>query len=94
MKASCPKKFLFTQLSAPIIGFLALFLVLILTKEHFRVFFTLEPLSLFLKVGVVIALFLFVLLGSMYVWGRVLVRLGILTKEEAKGYPYSKPWEK
>jgi hypothetical protein len=31
--------------------------------------------------------------GSMVLWGRILVMLGILSKEEAKGYPYSKPWE-
>ncbi len=30
---------------------------------------------------------------SMYIWGRVLVLLGVLTKEEANGYPFSKPWE-
>jgi len=30
----------------------------------------------------------------MSLWGRILVFLGILTKEEAKGYPYSKPWGK
>jgi hypothetical protein len=28
----------------------------------------------------------------MTLWGRVLVLVGLLTKEEAKGYPYSKPW--
>jgi hypothetical protein len=32
------------------------------------------------------------LFGSMYLWGRILVVIGVLTKEEAKGYPYSKPW--
>ena len=94
MKTSYPKKFLLTQLSAPVIGFASLFLVLILAKEHFRVFLSPKSHSLFLKVGVVIALFLFVLLGSMYVWGRILVCLGVLTKEEGKGYPCSKPWEK
>ena len=29
-----------------------------------------------------------------FLWGRILVLIGILSKEEAKGYPYSKPWEK
>jgi len=34
-----------------------------------------------------------ILIGSMVLWGKVLVLMGILTKDEAKGYPYSKPWE-
>ena len=35
---------------------------------------------------------IFVLIGSIILWGKMLVFMGILTKEEAKGYPYSKPW--
>ena len=34
------------------------------------------------------------LMVFMVLWGRILVWLGILTREEAKGYPYSNPWEK
>jgi hypothetical protein len=39
------------------------------------------------------ALFVFAVL-AMFLWGKVLVRLGVLTAEEARGYPYSKPWER
>jgi hypothetical protein len=35
-----------------------------------------------------------VVLGSFFLWARFLVVLGVLSKEEAKGYPYAKPWEK
>lgn len=33
------------------------------------------------------------IIGAMKVWGWLLVKIGLLSKEEAKGYPYSKPWE-
>ncbi len=31
---------------------------------------------------------------GMVLWGRLLVVIGLLTKEEARGYPYGKPWGK
>lgn len=34
------------------------------------------------------------LLTSMWAWGKLLVRWGFLTPEEARGYPYSAPWLK
>jgi hypothetical protein len=94
MKKTCPKKFIFTQLSAPIMGFAGFFFILKIVKEFFPTLFDLESGSFFYNGAVFITLLLFGLLGSMLVWGRILVYLGILTKEEAKGYPYSKPWER
>jgi len=94
MKQSYPKKFLFTQLSAPIVGAAGLFFLLSLTKQYFPALLDLKSGSLFFKVALLITLFVFGLVGSLYVWGRILTSLGILTEEEAKGYPYSKPWEK
>ena len=32
--------------------------------------------------------------ASLYLWGKILFLLGILTVKEAKGYPFSKPWAK
>jgi hypothetical protein len=29
---------------------------------------------------------------ALYAWRLVLMCLGLLSREEAKGYPYSKPW--
>ena len=38
---------------------------------------------------------MYVALGfaGMFLWGRMLVLIGILTKEEAKGYHFSNPWK-
>lgn len=83
-------KFFFTQISAPIIGFASLFFVLLIAKNLIPSFF--NDLN-FVKICMFVLFFVTVLLGSMILWGRILVRLKILTKEEAKGYPYSKPWE-
>ena len=54
----------------------------------------LAGLDSFLSVFVFVSLFIFTMLGSMLLWGRILVWLGILDKDEAKGYPYAKPWER
>jgi hypothetical protein len=94
MKSRYPKKFLFTQLSAPIVGFGSWFLVLILIKDKLRSLIDSNFYSIFLKISIYIVLFIFVVMVSMLIWGRILVLLGIMTKEEAKGYPYSTPWKK
>ncbi|MFX0204035.1 MAG: hypothetical protein ACFFCW_48675 [Candidatus Hodarchaeota archaeon] len=88
------KKYLFTQLTAPIAGFAGVFLLLSLARE-------VSPLQEHLNkgigiVGIILICILFGLglMGGMYLWGRILIILGVLTKEEGKGYPYSKPWER
>jgi hypothetical protein len=40
-----------------------------------------------------VALIVFAML-AVFLWGKVLVFLGVLTAEDARGYPYSKPWER
>ncbi len=47
----------------------------------------------YFDIFVFVVLFIVTILGSMILWGRFLVLIGILDKDEAKGYPYSKPWE-
>ncbi|MBU2630289.1 MAG: hypothetical protein KKE61_16885 [Proteobacteria bacterium] len=83
-------KFLFTQLSAPIIGFSALFFGIYLAKKMFPTFFMDFN---FFKIVLIGTSYIALLLGSMILWGKILISIGILTKEEGKGYPYSKPWE-
>jgi hypothetical protein len=85
-----PKKFYFTQISAPLVGFAGLFLQ-IGTAKHFHWLTDFKSVS-----QIILLIFILVvgLIGSMVLWGRLLVVVGILTKEEAKGYPYAKPWEK
>jgi len=82
-------KFLLTQISAPIVGIASVFLIIFLTKGISPNLFS--ELNFF-KVSVVIIIFGIVLIGSMAIWGKILVLFKILSKEEAKGYPYSKPW--
>lgn len=48
---------------------------------------------LFFLLGVFCALAICVA-ASLYLWRLVLVHLGVLTPDEAKGYPFSRPWER
>lgn len=84
-------KYIATQVSGPIFAFLIIFLLLVIVKNFYS--------SLLVEMGVTkILVFLFsflvLLLGSMVLWGRILVLFGVLTKDEAKRYPWSKPWKK
>jgi len=90
MKRPFHKKYLFTQLSAPVVGFAGVFLLIhfILLVSDFNFTRTLSHV-IFFGIGFIIVLMFFMIL-----WGRILVWLGILTREEAKGYPFSRPWEK
>lgn len=85
------KKYLFTQLSGLFIGLLSGSTAFILMKHNFPHFvyasYNKIPNAVILSFIVLMAYFIGVLS-----WGKVLVRIGILTKKEAKGYPYSKPW--
>jgi hypothetical protein len=83
-------KYIATQLSAPIIGFASIFFVIFIVKLFSPSIF--YEMSLF-KVVLIVISFMIILIGSMILWGRVLVFFGALTKEEARGYPYSRPWE-
>lgn len=83
-------KFLFTQLSAPIIGSAVVFLLLALVGK-LGILETTKREELELLIIVLIFLTIPV---TMVIWGKVLVYLGILSKDEAQGYPWSKPWRK
>jgi membrane-bound ClpP family serine protease len=84
------RKFIFTQLSAPIVcGVTILGIGFLIGKFH-----PINGKNLTLTDCLLLLLLFASMFLSMYFWGRILVLLGILTKEEAKGYPYSKPWEK
>ena len=52
-----------------------------------------SKLDSFFDIFIFVCLFIFTILGSMVLWGRFLILICILDKDEAKGYPYSKPWE-
>jgi hypothetical protein len=97
MRRRIEKRFVFTQLSAVLIFCGALWVALLVvmrlwhllgltpdSAEHFRM---VPGLVLLL---IVLAGFV---TGAWYAWRVLLVRLGLLSAEEAKGYPYSKPWK-
>jgi len=82
-------KYYFTQLSAPIIGLAAMFFFFALAgKLHI-----IETDNInFLDLIVISAIFLTVPV-TMVIWGKFLVLFGILNRDEARGYPWSKPWK-
>ena len=83
-------RLLFTRLSAPIIGLVSVCIVFFAVKQICPSL--LSRITLF---KAVIFLFAFgvVFIGSTILWGKALVLIQILTKEEAIGFPYSKSWE-
>lgn len=87
-----PLRFVFTQLSAPVVGCtMAILSCEILKKTEIL---TLSTDMTSLQTLLFVVLLLAALIMYMILWGRVLVVLGALSKEEAQGYPYSRPWEK
>jgi hypothetical protein len=89
-KMKIRKKFLFTQVSAPIVGSGTALLVALCWGKYSPIDRNLSSFKVWIALG---SLFLALCL-SMYLWGRLLVLLGVLTREEANDYPFSKPWEK
>ncbi|MBU4316821.1 MAG: hypothetical protein KKF30_06055 [Proteobacteria bacterium] len=85
------KKYLFTQGSAPIVGCLSSYAVLRVLLYYFSGRFQKDSI---LHVIIFGAAFITACLIGMVLWGRVLVLFKILSKNEAKGYPFAKPWEK
>jgi hypothetical protein len=79
-------RFLFSQLSAITVFLVVLFVGVFLLRG-----LGVHPTGWFV-LGVVAGLVLVSALTTA-LWGKVLVWLGVLSAEEARGYPYSKPWE-
>jgi len=84
-------KFVFTQISAPIIGCFAGFAAVKLLTYFLSGWYQPDKVSHVLFYGLTIVM---ACLVGIFLWGRFLVVLGVLTNEEAKGYPFSKPWNK
>jgi hypothetical protein len=85
------KKYLFTQVSAPIVGCLSSYAVLRVLLYYFSGYFQRDSVLYVITFGAAI---IAACLIGMFLWGRVLVLFKILSKDEAKGYPFAKPWEK
>lgn len=99
MRRRVEKRFVFTQLSAVPIFFGALmatgFFVFLPLVRLFEVDLD-APADA--KLIVVLVLFGVALLvavsAAWYAWRRFLVWIGLLSAEEAEGYPYSEPWKR
>lgn len=83
-------KYYVSQISAIIIGFAVSSITVISIRRICQPNFS----PGFLSTVVFGILLVFIVCLSLYLWGRFLVMVGILSEDEAKGYPYSKPWEK
>jgi hypothetical protein len=90
-------RFLFAQLSAFVAFFVSVGIVLLVLGRVFdlRSWASEWPGSAIQMAGVVGAVVAVGCIGMLAVvlWGRLLVAIGLLTREEARGYPYSRPWE-
>lgn len=82
-------KYVFAQVSGVVVGIVLVYSVILLIKKLNPSLLQFTD-SLSMIVFTICALLAFVFV--MTLWGKILVLVGLLTKEEAKGYPYSKPW--
>ena len=83
-------KYYFTQLSAPIVGVGIVLLLLALVGK----FHIIETDNIDIVDTIIISIIFLTVPVSMVIWGKILVLFGILNKDDAKGYPWSKPWKK
>jgi uncharacterized protein YacL len=82
-------KYIFAQTSGVVVGLVSASLLVLIIRKLKPSFLDLtNTLSLIVFTIIILLVFVF----TMTLWGKVLVARGLLTKEEAKGYPYSKPW--
>ena len=93
LREDIPDKYILTQLSGATVGIVVPIFAMFYFKP-FGIDLALfhnpnQPLSKFIAV---IAILWALFFASIYLWGKVLVLLGVLKWEEAKGYPFSKPW--
>jgi len=101
MQRRVERRFIFTQLSAIPIFFGAMIGVILLVLRPLLRLFEIRldaPAVLDVRLIVVIVLFSIALsIAAILAFcaGRLfLVWIGLLSAEEAQGYPYSKPWER
>jgi hypothetical protein len=82
-------KYIFAQASGVVVGLISTCLPILIIRK-------LKPswlnFSDSLSTIVFTICFLLAFVFIMTLWGKFLIVLGLLTKEEAKGYPYAKPW--
>jgi|WetSurSiteA1Bulk_404760.scaffolds.fasta_scaffold284303_1 hypothetical protein len=85
------RKYVFTQASAPVIGCFTGYVAVRMLFHFLSDWYQPDKVFHVLFFGVTIIMSCLI---GIFLWGKVLLFLGVLTKEEAKGYPFSKPWNK
>jgi hypothetical protein len=83
-------RYYFSQISAPAVALIIGYVAIRLLKIYLGDWFQADKGTHVLVLGVTI---IAAILGGIILWGRLLVVFGILSKEDAKGYPFSKPWK-
>ncbi|MCG8524819.1 MAG: hypothetical protein MI748_00450 [Opitutales bacterium] len=81
-----PSKYLLTQLSAPFVGLgFAGFILFLIAKLNLMTKADSE-----IKEIIFLSIVFLSIPFTMFLWGKVLALFGVLTWEQAKGYPWSK----
>lgn len=83
-------KFIFTQISGPLVGCFSGYAAMKLLMYFFSGWYEGDKVS---HVAVFALIIILSCLLGMFFWGKVLIKFKILSKKEAKGYPFSRPWE-
>ena len=86
-------RFLFTQLSGVVVGFGGCFITMKLLHTKLEPIFEQSTGVPILAITIWSVSLVGSMIIAMKVWGWILVKMGLLSESEAKGYPYSKPWE-
>ena len=98
MRQRIERRFLFTQLSAVFVVTGAMILALFLVVPLARLFGLapggLADVPAFPGAALFIGAMVVAVPIALYAWRLLLIRLGLLSRREADGYPYSKPWER
>ena len=87
-------RFIFTQVSGVVAGLLGAFMAVKLIYPKMQSSLEGDSGNFPVVAAIIWAVILVIsLIGTMKLWGWLLVKIGFPSKEEAKGYPYSKPWK-
>jgi len=83
------KKFIFSQISGALVGCSTSYIALKILLYFFSDWYQHDNA---MHVAVFAAFIIASCFFGMYIWGKILVLMKVLSKKEAQGYPFSKPW--
>jgi hypothetical protein len=89
------RKFVFTQISAVLVMAVAIigsaWLIRVIFGPTLFEVANLRGSDAIIPALAIVIVLIFLTGLALWIWGRLLV-MGILTAEEARGYPFSRPW--